>query len=237
MVTYPTKTFSHYQCFDFAIHPCLLRGATGVSMNTLSGKNPAWWDQELDPTGKPIRLDVRSAAREVWNDACTQARALLGEPCEAAGLMERSVVQISRYLNRRGLPMFSQDTSSLVMCAFCRGLRRHLAKLRRIELATDVNALSETRPPQSCTSKEDCHLDAEKATRQFSERGRKMYQLRDAGFEWKEIAAILNTTDAAARAEFSRELKRARIKMKNKCVSRADSRDQKGSTRQRERNS
>lgn len=215
----------------------MLRSATGVSMNTLSGKGPLWWDRELDPTGKPIRLDVRSAAREVWNDACNQTRSLLGEPCEAAGLMERSVAQISRYLNRRGLPMFSQDTSGLLMCAFCRGLRRHLAKLRRIELATDMNALSETRSPQSCTSKEDCHLDAEKATRQLSERGRKMYELRDAGFEWKEIAAILHMTDAAARAEFSRELKRARIKMKNKYLSRADSCDQKDSTRQRERNS
>jgi hypothetical protein len=52
-----------------------------------------------------------------------------------------------------------------------------------------------------------------------------MYKLRQAGFEWKEIAATLNTTNAAARAEFSRELKRVRIKMKNKCLSRADSRD------------
>lgn len=197
----------------------MLRSATGVSMNTLSGKGPLWWDRELDPTGKPIRLDVRSAAREVWNDACNQTRSLLGEPCEAAGLMERSVVQVSRYLNRRGLPMFSQDTSGILMCAFCRALRRTVAKLRRIELADDVNALSQTHSPHSCTSKEDCRLDAEKATRQFSERGRKMYKLRDAGFEWKEIAATLNTTDAAARAEFSRELKRARLKVKNKSKS------------------
>jgi len=35
----------------------------------------------------------------------------------------------------------------------------------------------------------------------------------------KEIAATLNTTDAAARAEFSRELKRARLKVKNKSKS------------------
>jgi DNA-directed RNA polymerase specialized sigma24 family protein len=184
-------------------------------MNTLSGKNPAWWDQELDPTGKPIRLDVRSAAREVWNDACTQARSLLGEPCEAAGLMERSVVQISRYLNRRGVATFSQDTSSLLMCAFCRALRRHVVKLRRIELAPDLSEASERPPTRSCTTEEDCRLDAEKAARQLSARGRQMYKLRHAGFEWREIAQKLSTTDAAARAEFSRELKRARMKMKN----------------------
>ena len=182
----------------------------------------------MDPTGKIIRPDVRSAAREIWHDACSQTRALLGEVCDAAGLMERSVAQISRYLNRRGVPVFSQDTNGLLMCAFYRALRRHVAKLRRIELADDMNAIADTRSPQSCTSKQDCHLDAEKATRQLSERGRKMYELRHAGFEWKEIAAILNTTDAAVRAEFSRELKRARSKLNKKYQSRAESRDESG---------
>jgi hypothetical protein len=203
-------------------------------MNTLSGKGPLWWDRELDPTGKPIRLDVRSAAREVWNDACNQTRALLGEACEAAGLMERSVVQISRYLNRRGLPMFSQDTSGLLMCAFCRALRRYVAKMRRIELAHNLSEISEPRPTRSCTSEEDCRLDAEKGARRMSKRGRKMYALRTEGYEFREIAEILNTTDAAARAEFSRELKRAREKLKNKSLSKAASRDHEGPKRQRE---
>jgi DNA-directed RNA polymerase specialized sigma24 family protein len=206
-------------------------------MNTLSGKNPAWWDQELDPTGKPIRLDVRSAAREVWNDACTQARALLGEPCEAAGIMERSVVQISRYLNRRGVATFSQDTCSLLMCAFCRALRRHVVRLRRIELAPDLSEASERPPTRSCTTEEDCRLDAEKAARQLSARGRQMYELRHAGFEWREIAQKLNITDAAARAEFSRELKRARLNLKKKYQSSAEARDQKGSAARGECNS
>jgi transcriptional regulator len=46
-----------------------------------------------------------------------------------------------------------------------------------------------------------------------------MYELRNAGFEWKEIAEMLNTTDAAARAEFSRELKRAKHKLKRERAS------------------
>jgi hypothetical protein len=37
-----------------------------------------------------------------------------------------------------------------------------------------------------------------------------MLELRKVGFEWKEIAAVLKTTDCAARAEFSREVKKAR---------------------------
>jgi DNA-directed RNA polymerase specialized sigma24 family protein len=184
-------------------------------MTAVSSKSPIWWDQELDPTGKPLRLDVRSAAREVWNDACNQTRALLGEPCEAAGLMERSVLQISRYLNRRGVATFSQNTSSLLMCAFCRALRRHVVKLRRIELAPDLSEASERPPTRSCTTEEDCRLDAEKAVRQLSKRGRQMYELRHEGYEWREIAQILKTTNSAARAEFSRELRLAKLKMKN----------------------
>jgi DNA-directed RNA polymerase specialized sigma24 family protein len=206
-------------------------------MTTVSSKSPIWWDQELDPTGKPIRLDVRSAAREVWKDACNQTRALLGEPCEAAGLMERSVVQISRYLNRRGVATFSQDTSSLLMCAFCRTLRRHVVKLRRIELAPDLSEASERPPTRSCTTEEDCRLDAEKAARQLSARGRQMYKLRHAGFEWREIAQKLSTTDAAARAEFSRELKRAKLKLRKKHQPRAEPRDQNGCAKRGECNS
>lgn len=48
-----------------------------------------------------------------------------------------------------------------------------------------------------------------------------MYTLRYAGFEWREIAQKLSTTDAAAGAEFSRELKRARLKMKNEGASKS----------------
>jgi hypothetical protein len=39
-----------------------------------------------------------------------------------------------------------------------------------------------------------------------------MLELRKVGFEWKEIAAVLKTTECAARAEFSREVKKARAK-------------------------
>lgn len=192
-------------------------------MNTLKG--PLWWDRELDPTGKPIRLDVRSAACEVWNDACNQTRTLLGDACEAAALMERSVVQISRYLNRRGLPMFSQDTNGLLMCAFCRALRRHVAKLRRIELADNISEISASRASQSCTSKRDCELDAKRGASHLGERGRQMYEWRKCGFEWKEIAQMLGTSDSAARAEFSRELRKARLKVHNRRSSGLEERD------------
>jgi transcriptional regulator len=64
-----------------------------------------------------------------------------------------------------------------------------------------------------------------------------MYELRRAGFEWREIAQTLKTTDAAARAEFSRDLKRARLRMKNKSLSRVDTQAQKVSAQRGECNS
>ena len=167
-----------------------------------------WWDRDMDPTGNPIRSDVRSAARELWSYACQQTRVFLGDPSEAPGLMEASVIQVSHYLDRRAAPLFERDASALLACAFYRRLRRLLAKLRRLQLAADVSSLTAPRIGRSCPSKEDCHLDAEKVVRQLSDRARQMYELRSAGYGWKKIAEKFQISDAAARAEFSRELRR-----------------------------
>lgn len=173
-----------------------------------TGETLLWWDRELDPAGNPIRPDVRSAARELWSYACQQTRVFLGDPSEAPGLMESSVVQVSHYLDRRAAPLCEGDTSALLACAFYRRLRRLLAKLRRLELAADVSCIAAPKISRSCLSKEDRHLDAEKIVRQLSDRARRMHELRTAGYGWKDIADKFEMSDAAARAEFSRELRR-----------------------------
>jgi hypothetical protein len=173
-----------------------------------TGETLSWWDRDCDPAGHPIRADVRCAARELWDQACQQTRVFLGDPSEAPGLMETSVIQVSHYLDRRAVPLFDQDAGALLACAFYRGLRRYIARLRRLELAADVSHLAVSRVGRSCLSKEDCHLDAEKVVRQLSDRARQMYELRNAGYGWKEIADKFEISDAAARAEFSRELRR-----------------------------
>lgn len=173
-----------------------------------TGETLSWWDRDLDLAGRPIRPDVRSAARELWSYACQQTRVFLGDPSEAPGLMEASVVQVSHYLDRLAAPHFERDASALLACAFYRRLRRVLAKHRRLELIADVTGLRAPKVSQSCLSKEDCHLDAEKVVRQLSDRARQMYELRTAGYGWKEIADKFEMSDAAARTEFSRELKR-----------------------------
>jgi len=191
-------------------------------MSADSRESLLWWDRDTDITGRPIRADVRTAARQIWDHACQQARALLGEPCEAAALMEKSVAQVSRYLDRRAVPLFQKATDGLLMCAFCRALRRQVSKHRRIELVSDIPDNSKACRHQNYANKEDCRLDAEKALRRLHERAQKMFKLRNAGYEWKEIGRMLGMSDDAARAEFSRELKRAKLTVQNQSFRRHD---------------
>jgi len=176
----------------------------------------SWWDRDVDSEGNPIRADVRSAGRNLWEHACEQAHTFLGDASEAPELMETSVLQVSHYLDRRATPLFERDAGALLVCAFYRGLRRHLSKLRRLELTADVATLPPPRPGRSCPSKEDCRLDAERVLRKLSDRARRMFEFRKRGYDWEEVAAILNTSDGAARAEYSRELKRLKMKLANK---------------------
>lgn len=181
-------------------------------MSSCSSEDLPWWDRESDPSGTSIRADVRTSARKQWNSACRQTKALLGEACEAYRLMERSVIQVSRYLDRQAIPLFARDTDRLLMCAFGRALRRFAAKRHRIVLPGDaeIDAMLAAR----CVAiDQDRLLDAERATRHFSDRARRMHDFREAGYDWKEIASMFGTTEAAARAEYSRELKKARQKL------------------------
>jgi hypothetical protein len=185
-------------------------------MSERSSEDLPWWDREFDPSGTSIRADVRASARELWSNACRQTKALLGEACEAYRLMERAVIQISRYLDRQAIPLFSRDTDRLLMCAFGRALRRLASKRRRMVLPGDaeIDAMLATR---RLAIDQDRMLDAERAASHFSDRARRMYDFREAGYEWKEIAPIFGTTEAAARAEYSRELKKARRKLGKTC--------------------
>ena len=69
-----------------------------------AGRILVWWDRDVDQAGRPIRPDVRLAGREIWEQACRRTEALLDDHGPAAELMENSVAQVSRYLDRIGAP-------------------------------------------------------------------------------------------------------------------------------------
>jgi hypothetical protein len=60
--------------------------------------------------------DVRAAAQQIWDSACRRVQSLLGDASEAPELMEKVVVQVSRYLDRSGAGLFTQNTTGVLMC-------------------------------------------------------------------------------------------------------------------------
>lgn len=114
-------------------------------------------------------------------------------------------------MDRKNAPTCAKDTAAILMVALGRNLRRYAAKMKRVELLDDVsNLIDPASHGASGISKLDCLIDTEKVSRKLSSRSRVMLHLRTVGFDWKEIAAALKTTDCAARAEFSREIRRLR---------------------------
>src|SRR5260370_19278582 len=90
------------------------------SMATPPEKGPLWWDRDSDRMGRPIRPDVRTAAHEIWEHACSRARAVLGDDTDASEMMEASVDRVSHYLNRHAGPLFSANVAGLLTTAFRR---------------------------------------------------------------------------------------------------------------------
>jgi hypothetical protein len=98
------------------------------------------------------------------------------------------------------------------MCAFCRSLRRYAMKLKRLQLVGGSAELAERRTAHNWSALVELWIDLEKLSRDLSHKTRAVLGLRFKGFDWKEIAAVLQMTDTAARTAFWREVRRARLK-------------------------
>ena len=174
-----------------------------------AGRILAWWDRELDHAGRPIRPDVRLAGHDLWEQAFQRTHALLGDHGPAAELMENTVAQVSRYLDRIGAPL-STKKHGLLLVAFCRALRRYAAKSSRLELVGGTGELSQHAADNAWVHQVDSRLDFEKIVRRLSERNAAVLTLRAAEFEWKEIADLFGVSVAAVRNSFWREIERIR---------------------------
>lgn len=169
----------------------------------------SWWDRDLDRAGRPIRPDVRLAGHQIWEQACQRTRVLLADCGPAAELMENTVAQVSRYLDRIGAPESSRK-HALLMVAFCRALRRYAAKSRRLELIGESYELSNQTADNVWVRQVDARLDLERIVRQLSERNAAVLTLRSAEYEWKEIAQLFGVSVAAVRNSFWREIEKIR---------------------------
>jgi DNA-directed RNA polymerase specialized sigma24 family protein len=163
----------------------------------------------VDRTGRPIRPDVRLAGHEIWEQACQRTNVLLADYEPAAELMEYTVAQVSRYLDRIGAPL-STRKHGLLLVAFCRALRRFAAKSSRIELVGGSGDLTNHTPDHAWMRQVNARLELESIVRQLSERNAAVLTLRAAEYEWKEIAQLFGVSAGAIRNAFWREIGKIR---------------------------
>lgn len=174
-----------------------------------------WWDRASDQSGRAIRPDVRAAGHEIWEQACQRTEALLGDRSFAAELMENSVIQVSRYLDRMHAPVISRK-QGLLMTAFCRALHRHAARLSRLEFVGGSQELSVWPCPGGWANDVESHCDFDRIVHRLSERNSQILMLRAAGYEWKEIASLFNSSISAVRNGFWREITKIRMSLRNR---------------------
>ena len=174
-----------------------------------AGKILVWWDRDVDQAGRPIRQDVRLAGHDIWEQACQRTQALLDDHGPAAELMENSVAQVSRYLDRIGAPE-SSGKHGLLMVAFCRGLRRYAAKLNRLEFVGGSGELASRTFDERWVGHVNARLELERIVRELRDENGIVLMLRAAGYEWEDVGQILGKSSAAVRISFWREIKRIR---------------------------
>jgi DNA-directed RNA polymerase specialized sigma24 family protein len=175
-----------------------------------SGRGSCWWDRDVDATGRIIRADVREAGHQLWQQALRRVRLICGDEADAGWLMESAVEGISRYLDRKGSPVFSKDIRWLLLSAFCRLLGRQKRKLERLELVGNLCNVAERKAESDWVSRANGRADLTRILRGLSPESCTILALRVAGLGWREIAGILHTTEAAARRRFWREIGRVR---------------------------
>lgn len=178
--------------------------------NMSSSDVPLWWDKNQDRAGRVIRPDVRAAAHAIWGRACRRAESRICDSSLAADLMESTVAQVSRYLDRGSVPLYSRKIDGLLMLAFRRTVDRHAARLRRLETVGASVDLSIRAVDRTWSRQVDARVELAQIVRLLSGRSRTVLSLRYAGYTWKESAHLLGTSVAALRSAFWRDVTRVK---------------------------
>jgi DNA-directed RNA polymerase specialized sigma24 family protein len=181
-----------------------------------SGSCSSWWDRDVDCAGRTIRADVRQAGHQIWSKARYKVRLACGDDADAAWLIESAVERISRYLDRKAVPPFSNDFRWLLLTAFCRLLRRYARKVGRLQLVADISALPKPAIDDGWAERANSHADLTKIVRRLGPRSCTILSLRLAGFTWREIADCLKLNELAVKRSFWREIRRVQNKLPRK---------------------
>jgi len=176
-------------------------------------RNSVWWDRETDErTGRDLRPDVRQAGHMVWQWVCSKAQELLGDPNDAAEILEASVRTVSRYLDAKGVALHSADHAGLVAVVNYRSLLR-LATKRRLKLIVPTSNLAEVLRAPDWLEESDRKLLIDKLARELDPETRGLLRLRINGFDWKEIGRMVGLTPEAIRKKFWRDVRKAHLRL------------------------
>ncbi len=170
-------------------------------------KRLTWWDREIDDAGRPIRPDVRLAAQEIWPAACRRTQAALADNTAAGELMEYSVAQVSRYLDRHSAPLRACKMNGLLLLAFSRALKRRAGKINRIESIGGTGDFANHMADDTWWRRVEAQLDLERIVCRLSDRNNTVLALRWAGYDWNEISQLLGMSVTVVRNGFWREIR------------------------------
>ena len=180
-------------------------------MAILPEKGPLWWDRDSDRMGRPIRADVREAAHEIWEQARSRARLVLGDDTDAAEMMEACVERVSQYLNRQSAPPFSANVAGLLTTAFRRQAQKRWLKRQRLELVGGARDLEERCHGPDWSKNVDQTLDLKKIIRRLGPRSTRILLRRRDGIDWKSISEELGISEQTAQNSFWREVRQAQL--------------------------
>jgi DNA-directed RNA polymerase specialized sigma24 family protein len=138
--------------------------------------------------------------------------------------MESTVAQVSRYLDRGGVVLFSREIDGLVILAFRKAVYRRTAKLRRVESWGGTAELSNRAVDHTWAQRVHSHLELEHVVRLLSERSRTILALRYAGYNWKESSKLLGVSVSALRSTFWRDVARVKGRLKSQIPAQTGSR-------------
>lgn len=176
-------------------------------------RTPVWWDRETDErSGRELRPDVRQAGHKVWQWVCAKAEELLGDPNDAAEVLEASVKTASRYLDTKGVALHSADHAGLVAVISYRSLLR-LATKRRVKLIGFSSNLAEALRAPDWRDEVDRRLFIEELGRELDSGTRGLLRLRINGFDWKEIGRMIGVSPEAVRRKFWRDVRKAHVRL------------------------
>ncbi len=176
---------------------------------------PIWWDRDIDRMGRPIRTDVRAAAHEIWDRACSRTRNRLGDDSDAAEIMEVCVERVSYYLERRSVPLPAPGVAGLLMVAFQRQVQKRRVRKQRLALLGGCNDLDYQFHAPDWSASIDLRLDLKQILRRLSPRSTRILLRRREGSDWKSIARELGIKESAAQVGFWREVRQVQLDLLN----------------------